>query len=84
MKLFQMTVFTLVLFANVHWQWTPNGYVASLGGAIVAYSATHLMVLAIEAGLLGRRAAQRLARKAKALGFDAAAGNADSARLRRA
>lgn len=44
MKLFQMLVFTAVLFSNIHWQWTPNGYLASLIGIAVTFAATCLLV----------------------------------------
>lgn len=72
MKIFQMLVFTAVLFSNVHWQWTPNGYLASLIGGGVTYVAT-LAVVWISDGLrrlrlqrakmrpaVGRRGQQRL------------------------
>lgn len=36
-KIFQAFVFMLVLFSNVHWQWTPNPYVAAFIGAVVAF-----------------------------------------------
>lgn len=39
-RLFQILIFTGVLFANVYWQWTPNGYVASLLGILASYFAT--------------------------------------------
>lgn len=44
MKLFQTLVFTLVLFGNIYWEWTPNGYVASLLGGLAAFFATTLTV----------------------------------------
>lgn len=49
MKLFQMLVFTLVLFSNVRWQWTPNGYLASMIAAGVTFAATWLLVLSRDA-----------------------------------
>jgi hypothetical protein len=30
--------------SNVHWQWTPNGYLASLIGAGLAYGVTQLLL----------------------------------------
>ena len=42
-KLFQMTIVTLVLFSNVHYQWTPNGYLAALIGVGAAYAFTMLL-----------------------------------------
>lgn len=44
MKLFQMLVFTAVAFSNIRWQWTPNGYLASMIGGGVAYLATLAVV----------------------------------------
>ena len=84
MKLFQMVVFTLVLFSNVRWQWIDNSYAASLGAAIVTYYATLIAVRAIEAGFLGRRAAQRLARMVAGPAVAAAADNTGLAMSRRA
>lgn len=42
-KLFQLAVFVGVLFANVYWEWTPNGYLASLLAFAAAYMATALL-----------------------------------------
>lgn len=42
-KLLQLAVFIGVLFANIYWQWTPNGYLASLLGIGAAYLATVLL-----------------------------------------
>ena len=67
MKLFQIFVFTAVLFANVHWRWIDNGYAAALGAAIVTYCATLIVIRAVEAGFLGRRAAQRERQRAERL-----------------
>jgi hypothetical protein len=44
MKLFQTLVFMAVMFSNIRWQWTPNGYVASLLGGLAAFFATVLLV----------------------------------------
>lgn len=60
MKIFQMLVFTAVLFSNIHWQWINNSYAATLGAAIVTYYATVILIKAIEAGWLGPRALRRL------------------------
>jgi hypothetical protein len=61
MKLFQMLIFTAVMFSNVHWQWTPNGYLASLIGAGVTYVATVAVVWLSDAlrGLRLRKAEAR-------------------------
>lgn len=53
-KLFQLSVFVGVLFANVYWEWTPNGYLASLLGIGAAWLATVLVTrlgLILKAGL---------------------------------
>lgn len=40
MKLFQMLIFTATMFSNIRWQWTPNGYLASLVAIGVTFAAT--------------------------------------------
>jgi hypothetical protein len=37
---FQSLVIFAVVASNIHWQWTPNGYVATALGVGVAYLAT--------------------------------------------
>lgn len=49
MKLFQIVVFTAVLFGNIHFEWIKNGYAASLGAAIAAYYATLILVTVVGA-----------------------------------
>jgi hypothetical protein len=49
MKLFQIVVFGAVSCANVHWQITPNGYLASLFGIGAAFVATHAALTVVEA-----------------------------------
>lgn len=44
MKLFQMAVFTAVLFSNVRWPWTPNAYLASIIAGAAAFGATWLAI----------------------------------------
>lgn len=39
-KIFQVLIFVGVLFANIHWELTPNGYLASFLGVILAFLAT--------------------------------------------
>lgn len=39
-KIVQAVIFTAVLFSNVHWQWTPNAYLASLIGIGAAFCVT--------------------------------------------
>ena len=84
MKLFQMLVFTAVMFSNIRWQWINNSYAATLGAAIVTYYATTLLVKAIEAGYLGQRASQRLAMMAERVERDSAVHSSGSATSRRA
>ena len=64
MKLFQMLVFTAVMFSNIRWQWTPNGYLASLIGVAASFLATVVLIKAIEAarGLALYMAAGRVRR----------------------
>lgn len=70
MKFFQMLVFTAVMFSNIHWQWTPNGYVASLLGIGAAFCATWLLlrISSLYAWLRGphQRINQRGARRSRA------------------
>ena len=40
MKLFQMLVFSSVIFANIYWQITPNTYLACIIGFIAALLTT--------------------------------------------
>lgn len=49
MKLLQLVVFGAVLCANVHWQITPNGYLAALAGVGAAFVATHAVLTVAEA-----------------------------------
>jgi hypothetical protein len=42
-KLFQLSIFIAVLFSNVHYQWTPNGYLASIYAGFAALAATVLV-----------------------------------------
>jgi hypothetical protein len=39
-KIFQLLIFVGVVFANIRWELTPNGYLASLLGIILAFLAT--------------------------------------------
>ena len=86
MKLFQMAVFTLVLFSNVHWQWTPNGYLASLLATAAAFVATVILIKAVETGrwLADLRAAPRSSRSGRLRRAELAAGSTDLATSRRA
>jgi hypothetical protein len=38
--LFQSLIVFAVMASNIHWQWTPNGYLASLIGIGLALAAT--------------------------------------------
>ena len=39
----QSRVIFAVMTTNVHWQWTPNGYLAGLIGIVLAYGLTALV-----------------------------------------
>lgn len=41
--LLQGSIIFAVIASNIHWKWTPNGYVAGLLGAVLAYVATALL-----------------------------------------
>ena len=43
-RLFQLLIIGLVLSANVHWEITPNPYLASLIGVFIALIVSSLMV----------------------------------------
>ena len=38
--LLQASIIFAVMASNIHWHWTPNGYVASILGGIAALLAT--------------------------------------------
>lgn len=38
--LFQGSIVFAVVASNIHWQWTPNGYLAALMGGAAAFWAT--------------------------------------------
>src|SRR6267154_776127 len=40
---FQGSIIFAVVASNIHWQWTPNGYLASLIGVGLAYGVTALL-----------------------------------------
>lgn len=40
LHLLQAVIVGAVLFSNIYWEWTPNGYLASLIGIGVAYLVT--------------------------------------------
>lgn len=44
MKLLQAVVFLAVIFANIHWEITPNAYLAAAVGGMAAYGATMFVV----------------------------------------
>jgi len=41
--LIQSSIMFAVIASNIHWEWTPNPYVASLIGIVLAYVATALL-----------------------------------------
>lgn len=44
LKMYQLAIFTGVLFANIYWEMTPNGYLASLIAIGVSYMATQVLL----------------------------------------
>lgn len=42
-KLFQLTIVFLVIASNIHWQWTPNPYLAAVYGGMLAFGLTWLL-----------------------------------------
>lgn len=58
---FQLLIFIAVMFANIHWQWTPNGYLASLIGIGTAFATTWLLLKLLD-GLRLLSDARRLRR----------------------
>lgn len=38
--LIQFSVFFAVVASNIHWHWTPNGYLAALCGGVAAFLVT--------------------------------------------
>ena len=45
MKALQVLIVFAVVASNIHWQWTPNGYLAAGVGIALAYVLTRLAVL---------------------------------------
>lgn len=84
MKIFQMVVFTAVMFGNIHFEWIKNGYAATLGAAIMTYYATLILIKAIEGGYLGQRASRRLRTMEARRAADSAGHNSGSVVSRRA
>jgi hypothetical protein len=41
--LLQSLIIFAVMASNIHWQWTPNGYIPALLGGGLAYGATQLL-----------------------------------------
>jgi hypothetical protein len=50
--LLQSLIIFAVVASNIHWQWTPNGYLAGLIGIVLAYGLTLLLNACL--GKLGR------------------------------
>jgi len=42
--LFQSSIIFAVVASNIHWHWTPNGYLASAIGVALAYGLTRLLM----------------------------------------
>lgn len=43
--LFQSLVIFTVVASNIHWQWTPNGYLAAGLGLALAYALTRMALV---------------------------------------
>lgn len=54
-RLLQATVFIAVAFSNIHWQWTPNGYLAAATGIVAAMGATTALSKMIDLWRWGRK-----------------------------
>ena len=39
-RFLQFVIVAAALFSNVHWQWTPNGYLAAILAGLAAYLVT--------------------------------------------
>jgi hypothetical protein len=52
-RCFQGAVFAAVGCSNIHWQWTPNPYLACLVGGFAAYLAT-LVITTLRGIVSGR------------------------------
>jgi hypothetical protein len=46
--LLQSSIIFAVVASNIHWQWTPNGYLAGLIGIVLAYGLTLLLSACLE------------------------------------
>lgn len=55
-KILQVVVFTGFLFANVHWQWMDNPFVASVNAGFLAMFVTWLFAKTIDLSRRLRRA----------------------------
>jgi xanthosine utilization system XapX-like protein len=54
-RVFQLTLFVGTLFANIHFQWTPNGYVAAALGVLAALLGTAVINWTMALAVLLRR-----------------------------
>lgn len=48
MKLFQLVIIGLVIASNIHWQWTPNPYLAAIIGVGFSFGATSLLLWCVD------------------------------------
>jgi hypothetical protein len=57
-KMLQISVFAGVMATNIEWQWTPNGYVASLVALGAAFTVTYALSILFDGlALLRNRSA---------------------------
>lgn len=54
-RVLQLGVATAVLFSNIHYQWTPNGYVASIVAVFAALLVSAIPIMVADVARLGRR-----------------------------
>lgn len=54
-KTLQLSTVLAVLFSNVHYQWTPNGYAAGIVAMLAALFVTAIPVMAADLARIGSR-----------------------------
>lgn len=75
-RLLQAAVFMAMASANIHWQWTDNGYLASVWAGMAAFAVTWLVANAMD--LFGRWRKPPLAAVGEQRGDDRGLLRADS------
>lgn len=67
-KIVQFSVFSAVLFSNVHYQWTPNGYAAGVVALLVTLLVSAIPVMVEDFAQFLRRMGGRFAATRRGLG----------------